>query len=192
MARGDAARRLGSGREPPLRLHREGDLAAVVPPDPESDRPPHRDLQRRPGSNENRASDLPVPRGRSRLGRHRLQLPHRRGRHGLRGQARLRVFLGASRALHSRGYGVAGAHAQGYNSGTVGLALLGTLAVREPTPAARSAAEALVAAIVGPSGIDPTSAGPYANPVHWHARDVPQRRRPPRRGRDRLPRLGAV
>ena len=39
---------------------------------------------------------------------------------------------GASRALHSRGYGVAGAHAQ-YNSGTVGLALLGTLAVREHT-----------------------------------------------------------
>jgi hypothetical protein len=40
------------------------------------------------------------------------------------------------------GNGVTAAHAQGYNSGTVGIALLGTLTNQDATPAARSASSA--------------------------------------------------
>src|SRR5204862_7471537 len=43
----------------------------------------------------------------------------------------------------ANGNGVTAAHAQGYNSGTVGLALLGSLTTQDATPAARPALEAL-------------------------------------------------
>jgi N-acetylmuramoyl-L-alanine amidase len=63
------------------------------------------------------------------------------------------------------GNGVTGAHALGYNSGTVGVALLGTLTNRDATPAARAALEKLIAWIDSTHGIDPQGASLYTNPV---------------------------
>lgn len=64
------------------------------------------------------------------------------------------------------GNGVTAAHAVGYNSGTVGIALLGTLTNQDATPAARSALEHLIAWIDGSHGIDPQGAALYTNPVN--------------------------
>jgi hypothetical protein len=66
---------------------------------------------------------------------------------------------------NSLGYGVTGAHAQGYNSGTVGIALLGTLTSQDATPAARSALERLLAWESDHHGINPQGASLYTNPV---------------------------
>jgi len=63
------------------------------------------------------------------------------------------------------GNGVTAAHAYGYNSGTVGIALLGTLTNQDATPAARGALERLIAWIDGSHGIDPQAASLYTNPV---------------------------
>jgi N-acetylmuramoyl-L-alanine amidase len=67
---------------------------------------------------------------------------------------------------NSLGYGVTGAHALGYNSGTVGIALLGTLTSQDATPAARSALERLLAWESDHHGIDPQGASLYTNPVN--------------------------
>jgi hypothetical protein len=64
-----------------------------------------------------------------------------------------------------RGYGVTAAHAQGFNSGTVGIALLGTLTNRDATPAARAALEDLLAWEADRHGIDPQGSSLYVNPV---------------------------
>jgi hypothetical protein len=66
---------------------------------------------------------------------------------------------------NSLGHGVTGAHAQGYNSGTVGIALLGTLTSHDATPAARSALERLLAWESDHHAIEPQGASPYTNPV---------------------------
>jgi hypothetical protein len=63
------------------------------------------------------------------------------------------------------GNGVTGAHAQGYNSGTVGVALLGTLTNQDATPAARNALESLLAWESDEHGIDPQGSTLYTNPV---------------------------
>jgi uncharacterized protein with LGFP repeats len=63
------------------------------------------------------------------------------------------------------GNGVTGAHAQGYNSGTVGIALLGTLSNQDATPAARDALERLLAWEADEHGIDPQGSALYTNPV---------------------------
>ena len=63
------------------------------------------------------------------------------------------------------GNGVTAAHTQGYNSGTVGIALLGTLTNQDTTPAARSALEHLIAWIDDAHGIDPRGSALYTNPV---------------------------
>jgi hypothetical protein len=78
-----------------------------------------------------------------------------------------RVFEGRhSGAAHdSSGQAVAGAHAKGYNAGTVGIALLGSLVDEDATPAAHRSAAELIAAILGPLGIDPDGSAPYVNPV---------------------------
>ena len=65
----------------------------------------------------------------------------------------------------AQGFGVTAAHTQGYNSGTVGIALLGTLTNQDATPAARDALERLIAWIDGTHGIDPQGSAPYTNPV---------------------------
>ena len=64
------------------------------------------------------------------------------------------------------GNGVTAAHTQGYNSGTVGIALLGTLTNQDATPAARSALEHLIAWIDDAHGIDPQGTALYTNPVN--------------------------
>jgi len=66
---------------------------------------------------------------------------------------------------NSQGYGVTAAHAQGYNSGTVGIALLGTLTNQDATPAARSALEKLLAWESDHHAIDPQGSSLYVNPV---------------------------
>jgi hypothetical protein len=63
------------------------------------------------------------------------------------------------------GNGVTGAHAQGYNSGTVGIALLGTLSTQDATPQARAALERLLAWKADRHGIDPLGSSLYINPV---------------------------
>jgi hypothetical protein len=63
------------------------------------------------------------------------------------------------------GNGVTGAHAQGYNSGTVGIALLGTLTGRDTTPQARDALERLLAWKADAHGLDPQGESLYTNPV---------------------------
>jgi hypothetical protein len=64
------------------------------------------------------------------------------------------------------GNGVTAAHASGYNSGTVGVALLGTLTNQDATPAARQALEKLLAWEASTRGIDPQGSSLYTNPVN--------------------------
>jgi len=63
------------------------------------------------------------------------------------------------------GRGVTGAHAQGFNSGTVGIALLGTLTSQDATPAARDALERLLAWEAYSTGLDPEGSSTFVNPV---------------------------
>ena len=58
------------------------------------------------------------------------------------------------------------AHAVGYNSGTVGIALLGTLTNQNATAAARSALERLLAWESDRHSLDPQGASLYTNPVN--------------------------
>jgi hypothetical protein len=66
----------------------------------------------------------------------------------------------------SSGRGVTAAHAYGFNSGTVGVALLGTLTNQGPTPAARRALEQILAWKADAHGIDPQGSSLYTNPVN--------------------------
>jgi uncharacterized protein with LGFP repeats len=63
------------------------------------------------------------------------------------------------------GRGVTAAHAQGFNSGTVGIALLGTLTSQDSTPAAKDALERLLAWEAYAGGIDPQGSSLFTNPV---------------------------
>jgi len=63
------------------------------------------------------------------------------------------------------GKGVTGAHTGGWNSGTVGVALLGTLTTHDATPAAREALARLLAWEANRNGIDPQATSPFVNPV---------------------------
>lgn len=63
------------------------------------------------------------------------------------------------------GRGVTGAHTQGWNSGTVGIAMLGTYTDADVTPAARQALESLLAWEASRNGIDPEATQAFVNPV---------------------------
>ncbi|WP_165356916.1 N-acetylmuramoyl-L-alanine amidase [Nocardioides zhouii] len=63
------------------------------------------------------------------------------------------------------GRGVTGAHTQGWNSGTVGIAMLGTYTDADVTPAARQALESLLAWEASRNGIDPQATQAFVNPV---------------------------
>ncbi len=66
----------------------------------------------------------------------------------------------------ANGKGVTAAHVQGYNSGTVGIALLGTLTNVDATAAARDAVERMLAWKAERHGIDPLGSSLYTNPVN--------------------------
>lgn len=77
-----------------------------------------------------------------------------------------RDYAGASpTGDDATGRGVTGAHTKGWNSGTVGIALLGTLTTHDATPAARDALERLLAWEASRNGIDPQATEPFTNPV---------------------------
>jgi len=63
------------------------------------------------------------------------------------------------------GNGVTAAHAYQYNSGSVGVALLGTLTTRDANPAAKSALADLLAWKADSHAIDPYGSSLYTNPV---------------------------
>jgi hypothetical protein len=63
------------------------------------------------------------------------------------------------------GRGVTGAHASGFNSATVGVALLGTLTSRDPAPGARDALERFLAWEAERNRIDPLGSSLFRNPV---------------------------
>ena len=63
------------------------------------------------------------------------------------------------------GNGVTAAHTSGWNSGTVGVALLGTFTDQDITAAARSSLEALLAWEASRNGIDPQATESFTNPV---------------------------
>lgn len=57
-----------------------------------------------------------------------------------------------------------GAHAKGFNSGSLGIVLLGTFDTVQPTAAARTSLEKLLAWETERHGINPTTASTYVNP----------------------------
>ena len=61
--------------------------------------------------------------------------------------------------------GVTAAHAYGYNAGTVGVALLGTLTSQDAASAARTTLEELLAWSTERHELDPLGAAAYTNPV---------------------------
>jgi hypothetical protein len=63
------------------------------------------------------------------------------------------------------GNGVRGAHALGFNDGSIGIAMLGTFNTVLPTLAARTSLERLIAWIAERHGINPTGSVLYKNPV---------------------------
>ena len=73
----------------------------------------------------------------------------------------------------SAGNGVTGAHAANFNSGTVGIALLGTLTGQDATPAAKAALEDLLAWKANRHGIDPLGSSTYVNPVTAQSLFIP-------------------
>ncbi|MFH0982751.1 MAG: S-layer homology domain-containing protein [Planctomycetota bacterium] len=64
------------------------------------------------------------------------------------------------------GNGVIGGHTYGYNTGTVGIAVLGTYTSRDISVAARASLEQLLAWEAKKNGIDPTGSDPYHNPFN--------------------------
>lgn len=68
---------------------------------------------------------------------------------------------------------VTGAHVQGYNSGNLGIALLGTFTTTPPTTAARTALVQLLADLAGRHTLDPTAKVLYRNPVSGVTRAAP-------------------
>ncbi len=63
------------------------------------------------------------------------------------------------------GRGVTAAHTAGWNSGTVGVALLGTLTTHDATPAARDALTRLLAWEASRNSINPEATETFVNPV---------------------------
>ena len=77
-----------------------------------------------------------------------------------------RVYAGVSPSGDdATGNGVTGAHTDGWNTGTVGIALLGTFTAEDVTPAARAALESLLAWEASRHGINPQATTPFVNPV---------------------------
>jgi hypothetical protein len=71
------------------------------------------------------------------------------------------------------GDGVVGAHTGGWNSGTLGVAMLGTHTDADITPAARESLEALLAWSAARNGIDPAATEQFTNPSSGATRTTP-------------------
>ena len=71
------------------------------------------------------------------------------------------------------GHGVTGAHTSGWNSGTMGVALLGTLTNQDATAAAKAALEDLLAWEADRNAIDPQASSSFTNPVSSSASSQP-------------------
>jgi hypothetical protein len=71
------------------------------------------------------------------------------------------------------GNGVTAAHAQGFNSGTVGVALLGTFTSQAPTAVARDALERFLAWESERHTLDPHGSALYTNPVNGTQKTFP-------------------
>ncbi|MDQ4098684.1 MAG: N-acetylmuramoyl-L-alanine amidase [Actinomycetota bacterium] len=67
---------------------------------------------------------------------------------------------------NASGHGVTAGHSYGFNAGTVGVALLGTLSVDPPTPAAEGALERFLAWKAGKHGLPAEGESVYTNPVN--------------------------
>lgn len=75
--------------------------------------------------------------------------------------------------------GVVGAHVGGWNSGNLGVSMLGTLTDRAPTADAQAGLERTLAELATRSGIDPTGSGTYVNPANgatWTGPNIPGHR----------------
>ncbi|HZN16284.1 MAG TPA: N-acetylmuramoyl-L-alanine amidase, partial [Acidimicrobiales bacterium] len=68
---------------------------------------------------------------------------------------------------------VTGAHAKHYNSGIVGIVMMGTFVDRDITPAARASLVSLVAWLAERHGLDPLGSSLYVNPVSGLSRYLP-------------------
>jgi hypothetical protein len=75
-------------------------------------------------------------------------------------------------AHDAKGDVVTAFHTGGYNSGNLGIALLGTLVHQGPTDAARGSLTRLVAALTRFHGLDPRANVTYTNPVNGVQKDV--------------------
>ncbi|MBG0854672.1 N-acetylmuramoyl-L-alanine amidase [Streptomyces spinoverrucosus] len=64
-------------------------------------------------------------------------------------------------------------HTAGFNSGNLGIALLGTLDTRGPTHAAKASLTRLIKVIARFKGLDPRARTTFVNPVNGVTRDVP-------------------
>ena len=66
---------------------------------------------------------------------------------------------------NAQGYGVTAAHVQNYNSGNIGIAILGTYDTVDISPAARNSLENLLAWEADHHGLDPLASSTYTNPI---------------------------
>ncbi|MGW8553855.1 peptidoglycan recognition protein family protein [Streptomyces tubercidicus] len=75
-------------------------------------------------------------------------------------------------AFNTDGDLVTAFHTLGYNSGNIGIALLGTLAKKAPTSAAKKSLIRLIKAIARFKGLDPQAKITFVNPVDGKKKDV--------------------
>ncbi|MCK9924791.1 N-acetylmuramoyl-L-alanine amidase [Frankia sp. AgPm24] len=71
------------------------------------------------------------------------------------------------------GRAVTGAHVQGNNAGNIGVALMGDLRTRPPTPQARRSLALVLLALAGRHQLDPTGMATYINPTSGARRQIP-------------------
>lgn len=71
------------------------------------------------------------------------------------------------------GLAVVGAHVGGWNSGNVGVAILGTLTSQAPTSAARSSLETVLTDLARRHRLDPQTTSTFVNPVNGATKVVP-------------------
>ncbi|MGW0824064.1 peptidoglycan recognition protein family protein [Streptomyces sp. NPDC002845] len=75
-------------------------------------------------------------------------------------------------AFDKDGNVVTGFHTGGFNSGNLGIALLGTLTEQGPTDAAKASLTRLIRVITRVKGLDPQAKTTFVNPVNGVERDV--------------------